>query len=64
MASNLVVDVLVTVVTACAWLGTAKNDIFAVEQALISYKEVLRTGFTRLKIPYFMQDAEVDLSSM
>nr|CCA19622.1 unnamed protein product putative [Albugo laibachii Nc14]CCA22872.1 unnamed protein product putative [Albugo laibachii Nc14] len=41
-------------------LGIVKDDIFAIEQALISKKEVLRPGFTRLSFPYFMQNSEVD----
>lgn len=41
-------------------LGLEKQDVLALERALIEKKEMLRPGFSRMSIPYFMEDAEVD----
>ncbi|TMW64526.1 hypothetical protein Poli38472_011406 [Pythium oligandrum] len=42
-------------------LGIAKDDIQAVERALVANKcEGIRSGFSRLSFPYFMDDEQVD----
>ncbi|RLN50300.1 hypothetical protein BBJ29_008522 [Phytophthora kernoviae] len=41
-------------------LGLARQDVLALEGALIEKKEMLRPGFTRMSFPYFMSSAEVE----
>lgn len=40
-------------------LGLAKDDILALENALIDKKEMLRPGFSRMSFPYFMDESEL-----
>lgn len=41
-------------------LGLSRRDVLALEDALISKKEMLRPGFTRMSFPYFMSTAELE----
>jgi selenocysteine lyase/cysteine desulfurase/tRNA(Ile)-lysidine synthase TilS/MesJ len=40
-------------------LGLAKDDVLALENALIDKKEMLRPGFSRMSFPYFMDESEL-----